>query len=136
MNCLGIDKWSKDHWSLLAYVETRCVDYQGILERSHMRCNENRHALLKGQACGDLKWHDDNSTKTKEDKIKGHDDWAVLDDLEVVGFLEIISLANQRVKITDKGRVVTNLLRRHKSMKGTYQNFDSKTLSGILDGYE
>ena len=132
-----LDKWGKDHWSLLAYIETRCVDYKGILERSHMRCNENKHPLLKGLACGGLKWDEDYSTITKDGRIKEHDDWDVLDDLEVVGFIEIMSLVNQRVQITDKGRAVVNLLREHKSRPDcNFSNFDSKTLSGVLVGDE
>jgi DNA-binding PadR family transcriptional regulator len=32
-----IERWGKDHWSLLAYVETRIVDHGGYLDPRHLR---------------------------------------------------------------------------------------------------
>lgn len=38
--------WGKDHWSTFAYVETRIVDYAGMLDHDHMRTDADRHPLL------------------------------------------------------------------------------------------
>lgn len=57
--------FGKDHWSLLAYVETCCVDGQdgiGTLDRRRLRCNENNHPLLKG-AYSPTGWQPSYSTR-------------------------------------------------------------------------
>lgn len=38
--------WGRDHWSTLAYIETRIVDHSGVPSREHMRCDPKRHPLL------------------------------------------------------------------------------------------
>jgi hypothetical protein len=30
-----IELWGKDHWTTLAYIETRCVDYDGVPNHDH-----------------------------------------------------------------------------------------------------
>lgn len=40
--------WGKDHWSTLAYVETRTVDHKGLLDHDHMRCSPGLHPMLHG----------------------------------------------------------------------------------------
>ena len=113
-----VTKWGKDHWSLLAYVETACVDEQGKLDRRRMRCNENRHPLMTN-----MRWNPDYCTRLKEGKIEGHDDWDCLEDLEVAGFIEIISLINGFVRMTELGMRVATQIRSHKVGGGHFATF-------------
>ncbi len=117
-----LDKWGKDHWSLLAYVETCCVDCTR-LEHNRMRCNENRHPLLKGAAACNMKWENIWSTRLKEGIIQEHDDWDCLNDLEEAGFIEIISMVNGIVEITKKGAEVAHQIRKHKTAGGVFKTF-------------
>lgn len=119
-----MDKWSKDHWGLLAYVETRCVDFKGKLERTHLRCNENKHPLQKGGI--NPPWQTDYSTRLKEGTIEGHDDWDCLEEMEDAGLIEIISMINGFVEITEKGIKVTHRIRKHKIKGGTFSTFIGK----------
>jgi len=48
MRFVPMNEWSKDHFSLLAYVETCCVDGQGILDHDRMRTNIPRHPGMAG----------------------------------------------------------------------------------------
>ena len=38
-----VSQFGKDHWSTFAYIETRCVDRKGRLEKRNMRCDVDRH---------------------------------------------------------------------------------------------
>ena len=102
--------FSKDHWSLMAYIECRCVDDEkgiGLLDRSRMRTNANKHPLL---AANSGSWRKEWSTRLKgffdfDDRqdaekaisagfmLDGHDDWDCLDDLEAAGYVETLNLS-------------------------------------------
>lgn len=47
-----VEKFGKDHWSTFAYIETRCVDYKGVPDRDHMRCDVDRHPGLVNRGSG------------------------------------------------------------------------------------
>jgi len=116
-----IQDWGRDHWGLLAYVETRCVDYEGKLALGHMRCNEAKHPLLK---VINVSWDKTHGTRLKNNKIlQGHDDWDCLEDLEREGFLEILSLVNGVVKLSEKGKEVASEIRKHKIDGGQFGSF-------------
>lgn len=133
-------EFGKDHWSLLAYVETRCVDgVQGLaqLERNRMRCNPKSHPLLAARA----PWKAEYGSRLRgffafpdrADAQKAaaaglllldHDDWDCLDDLQAAGLLEIQSLANPCVQLTARGIAVSASLRAHKMAGGVFANFE------------
>jgi len=116
-----ITKWGKDHWSVLAYVESACVDRGGMLEKRCLRCNEKKHPLLKNSL--NPKWENSCCTRMKEGVIEGHDDWDCLEDLEEMGFIEIISIIKGFVKITEQGKSMVMEIRSHKADGGNYANF-------------
>jgi hypothetical protein len=61
-----IEEWGKDHWSLLGYIECRCVDHQGVPDHSHMRTNAGRHPGLVGAECRGLPpWEPSYGTRLK-----------------------------------------------------------------------
>lgn len=128
-----MERFGKDHWSLLAYVETLVVDQQPI-DRRRMRCNETTHPLLKG-AHTPSGWKPDYGTRLKgyfnaapEQKaslqLPEHDDWDCLEDLEAAGLLEVATLTSGVVRLTPEGRRLANLLREHKEQGGVFATFD------------
>ncbi len=136
------DRFAKDHWSLLAYVETLCVDGKdgmGRIDKTRMRANPERHPL---QALNEFAapWKSAYSTRlagytgfAQRDDVaaataagvmaEGHDDWDCLDDLQAAGLVEIFSLSNGFVKLTKRGMQVVHQLREHKAQGGTFWNF-------------
>lgn len=136
---ITIEQFGKDHWSLLAYVETLCVDATdqiGRIQRNRMRCNPDTHPLLSAG----IKWDTKYSSRLQGasgfnlsnefDKavevgvvIPGHDDWDCLDDLAKNGMVDILSLANCSIKMTGKGMKYSGKLREHKVSGGMYGNF-------------
>lgn len=135
-------RFGKDHWSLLAYVETCCVDGRdgiGTLDRRRLRCNENNHPLYKG-TYSPTGWQPSYSTRLagffdfadRSDTTKavaaglqilGHDDWDCLDDLRSAGYVDILSLANSCVRMTPQGIKVAAMLRKHKATGGMFAGF-------------
>jgi len=124
---INMKDWGKDHWGLLAYVETRAVDHQNQLDHEHMRTNTTTHPLLRNDAYQrdrPKRWESSHSTRLRDGRIlDGHDDWDCLDDLDDAGLVEIISLVNGFVRMTDYGLVIAARLRRHKANGGMYQDF-------------
>lgn len=145
MTATPVEQFGKDHWSTLAYVESCCVDGKdgiGALDRRRMRCNASRHPLLDANG---LPWNDVHSTRLsgffdfadRNDTAKagsagvmliGHDDWDCLDDLEAAGYVEILTLANSAVRLTEEGMRVSGLLRAHKARGGQFAQFKMSEL--------
>lgn len=136
---VNVEKFGKDHWSMLAYVESCCVDSNGslgTLQKSKVRCNSNTHPLLNHNG---FPWKESWGTKLKgynkdhsQDLdnaeangvfLKNHDDWDCLDDLENAGFVEVINLTQGLVKITPKGIKVAAMIREHKAKGGMFSDF-------------
>lgn len=122
-----MEDWGKDHWSTLAYIECRCVDRKGILDYKHIRCNDVDHPELPPEKIYMLgEWHDKYSTRIKDGKqIRGHDDWDCVEDLQAAGLIEIVSMADFQIKMTELGWKITNLLRKHKAAGGIFSNFSA-----------
>jgi len=124
---ISIKDFGKDHWSTFAYIETLCVDSPnsegvGVINGRRMRCDTDRHPLLVGglYSFADEKY----PTRLREGKeLSNHDDWDCLEDLEREGLLEIISLINGFVKLTEKGIKIAGELRGHKARGGTFSTF-------------
>lgn len=140
-----VEKFGKDHWSLLAYAEDRCVHGReglGMLSLSVMSCNGNKRPLMGAM----MPWRDSYSTRLKgffefferHDTAKavaagvqllGHDDWDSLDDLEAAGFLEIISQTQGAVRFTTLGSQAAAALREHKTKGGQMSTFNWQALA-------
>lgn len=126
-----VDKFGKDHWSLLAYVETRVVDYTvssdvGELDRNHLRWNKNKYSLLAGRhSAWDSAWgtHLRSIGKRDPEILSDHDDWDCLQDLEAAGFVEILSMVNAYVCLPPEGYIAAKKLREHKGAGGTFSDF-------------
>lgn len=139
-NAVPIAKWGKDHWSTFAYIETRCVDNEGVPNREHMRCDPKTHPGLTNSANLSLPGpasptrlkgyfvkrtqgigHDIDPTQS----LPGHDDWSCCDDAESAGLMINIGTGiNPVFKLTDLGRQIADQLRLHKSNGGAFATFE------------
>ena len=126
MPATAVTAFAKDHWSLLAYIETRCVEthllYAG-LDKRRMRCNPYRHPLLAHRRDWSPRW---GTRLANGQVLADHDDWDCLDDLEAVGLVEILSLINGFVRLTESGISMCAGLRAHKINGGTFATFGGR----------
>ena len=129
---ISISAFGKDHWALLAYCETRCVDHDGRLDKRQLRCNEHTHPMHAVNT--ETGWKGDYGTRLagvyssgrdgdKAAQIPWHDDWDCLDDLTAAGLIEIVSLANAIISITDRGLARAWGVREHKTTVGHFSNY-------------
>jgi len=126
---INVEQFSKDHWSTLVFVETRCVDNKGILDKDRMRCNMNRHAALRGQQrSSNHKWDGEKLGTILSDGtvLSEHDDWDCLIDMAKVGFVAIIDIDLGIVSLTDRGWKFAHQLRRFIAEGGKYRDFRGK----------
>jgi len=102
--------WGKDHWSTLAYLETRVVDQAGKPDLRHLRCDPRRHpGLGNGQDGGAYPTRLNDGT-TREH----HDDWDCIDDMVAEGLVVWEGTGvNPVFRLTDLGWQVAGQLRRH-----------------------
>ena len=109
----------RDHRSLLLYVEGRCVNNQGVLDLLNLRVNEKKYPLLKiNDGHGFEPWDGSNGTRLDDGRtLKEHDDIDCLDDLANAGLVEIISLVNGFVRITETGHEVAAELRKRRTKR-------------------
>ena len=122
-----IGRFGKDHWSTLAYIETRCVDHDGYPDHRHMRTDTDRHPglgapyLARMVPQGTAKY----PTRLKGgDELHDHDDWDCAYDLEAAGLIEVKGTGIMPwFRITARGRLVVASLRAHKAAGGWYSNF-------------
>ncbi|ELP6118936.1 TPA: hypothetical protein I7730_15895 [Vibrio vulnificus] len=130
MKKVSVSEFAKDHWALLAYVEDLCVNSPkgiGSIDKRRMRCNPNRHPNESAK----YQWKDEYGSRIVGGKVVlGHDDWDCLDELEANGFVEIVSMANLTVKMTDRGNDVTAMVRSHKAAGGNYADFSLQSQMG------
>lgn len=94
-NHITIDRWGKDHWSLLAYVESVCVDGHGEIDLRRMRCDADRHPGYAVRQGFDDNSHKKYSTRLQDGELQDHDDWDCLDDLEAAGLVEDVGFTMQ-----------------------------------------
>jgi hypothetical protein len=117
---ISVENFGKDHWSLLAYIENCNVDHKGFLDKRRLRCNPSTHLIHAHLQSWDIAY----GTILKDRTIlPQHDDWDCIDDLEVNGFIELISNANHIVFLTDKGKVASASLRLFKMNGGRFADF-------------
>ena len=110
----ALARFGRDHKSLLLYIETRCVDNDGKLEKAHLRCNPDRHPAFAHSGG----WDDKNSTRwdAKVERVVGHDDWDCIDDLVAAGLLEWLGTGTHpKFKLTETGWIVAHGLRRERA---------------------
>ncbi|MCP6727382.1 MAG: hypothetical protein KJI69_05235 [Patescibacteria group bacterium] len=125
-----MSKFGKDHWSLLAYCETRIVDYSGVLDMNHLR-GRAPHPTATTR-----KWEKEWGTRLKGFFLDGdkrdetkqltqHDDYDCLVDLKDAGLLEDIgTVISPYASLTTLGKSVCSSLRKHKGDGGYFATFN------------
>jgi hypothetical protein len=101
-----MSRWGKDHWTVLAFLETRAVDYRGMLDHDRMRCDRGRHpvfylakkrVIAMGTDADGARYptrlktpcpREDGAWGTVE--LPGHDDYDCLADMIREGLLEAV----------------------------------------------
>lgn len=138
-----IERFGKDHWALLAYIETCAVDgHQGVaaLDKRRLRCNDQRHPVHAVNRYTIGPWNPEFGTRLSGYfqfegrgsphqaavagvQILAHDDWDCMDDLEAAGLIDVLSEANAAVLITADGSAIAAQLRSHKAQGGAFADF-------------
>ena len=131
---ISMDRWGRDHWSTLAFIETLCVDYGGRLDnqrRRSLRCNPATHPGHGYSADGEVQWRPEYGTRLKgyfENKklqLPCHDDFDCAEDCEVAGLLINLGTGINPVwKLTPRGLELTAKLRAHKANGGSFASFN------------
>jgi len=130
---IQVSEFGRDHWSLLAYIETLCVEGDGSPDLDRMRCNVTRHPGLVGPRSAksdDVHWRPRWATRLKGHaehaprQAVGHDDHDCADDLKAAGFIKVLGTGiAPRYELTQVGAAVAQAIRLHKQSGGTFSNF-------------
>ena len=118
---IKLTDFGRDHWSLLAYIETCCVDSSGQLDQRRLRINE---ANGRGSRSNGTGWEPSFGTQCKTGiPDPNHDDLECLEDLEREGFTKTLSFVNLFIALTDKGIKTVAQIRAHKRNGGQFNTF-------------
>jgi hypothetical protein len=100
-----MNRWGKDHWTTVAYAETRWVDHRGMLDHDQMRCDRQRHPALYAAKRRTTAFGSDadgarHPTRLKTEipgpdgrwgavQLPGHDDYDCVNDAIRAGLIEV-----------------------------------------------
>lgn len=102
-----MERWGKDHWSALAYIETRVTDHGGRLDHRHMRDDGEAYP-----------------TRLANGELRGHDDYECLNDMEVAGLVVARDTGTFPVaSLTALGWAIAGRLREHRGRGRPYRDF-------------
>lgn len=129
-----MEKWGKDHWSTLAYLETVVVDHRGRIDNRKMRTDPRLHREFYSQPPGMSISESGYPTRLKDgEKLEDHDDWSCLEDMVKKGLVRawfcekksdsFFDKSFARVELTEFGWRVAHSLRRHRASGKKYAEF-------------
>jgi hypothetical protein len=110
---VGVERFGKDHYSTLLYIETRAVDHKGMLNHDNMRCDADRHPFL-AQATKRSLAFPPSATKYPSflrggEHLADHDDYDCADDLVAAGMVTVTMPVEDDGEFRDaNGHVVRN----------------------------
>lgn len=90
MNTLPPDLWWRDHWSTLAYVETRLVDKgaYSVMFDPRMRQSRRNYRVLPGNKSHGVPMDEKNGTRLSNNTyLPWHDDWCCVQGMVDAGLL-------------------------------------------------
>ncbi len=85
-------RFGRDHWSTLAYLETRIADHRGTINHNYMRCHSLRHPMMaqaKTQGLGGFDASQFPTWLAGGEELPDHDDYDCVDDLIAAGLLKV-----------------------------------------------
>lgn len=143
MGSVQIEDFGKDHWSLFAYLECRCVDNNGTVNGAHLRHNPAKRPAVVGSDTSGIPfmavgkgWEPSYGTRLKgfwkegggtdpSRQLPDHDDIDCMEDLEAAGLVKDHgSGINPCIRLTKEGSRVAGLLREHKANGGNFAEFE------------
>ena len=131
-HAIPVELFGKEHWSTFAYIETRCVDYDGVPNNNHMRTDPDLHPGLVGAKIAPLMTANPTKFPTRLNdgtEVYDHDDWSCAEDLEAAGLLKWKGTGmNPVFVLTDKGKAVAARLRAHRSDGGVFHTFKAGSI--------
>lgn len=129
-NCqqVRVESFGRDHWSVLAYIETRIVDNEGVPDFNHMRTSATRHPMFLGSGqrllVANGGYAEYPTTLKGGELLPNHDDWDCAEDLESAGFIKNCGTGlNPQFMLTKIGKAIVSKLRQHKGDGGTFSSF-------------
>ena len=114
--------WGKEHWSVLGYVESVCVNYKGKPDLRRVYANRTRHpGLFVNRGAPDTEY----PVRLKNGiEVHNRDEWDCIYDMEAIGMIELLGTGIHPVfKMLPLGEIVVAELRKHKAAGGTWANF-------------
>ena len=129
---ISIDRWGKDHWSTLAYLETCAVDNRGLIDNRRMRTHPRLHRELVGITFGEIQDGSQYPTRLREGELEKHDDWSCLEDMVANKLCRAFFREKydrpfggneSRVEFTELGLKVAAELRAYKASGGKFSDF-------------
>lgn len=130
---ISIDRWGSDHWSTLAYLETRIVDHRGVPHLDHMRVDMDIHPQFDNQGS---RFDSKKRCPTRLNDgttVEKHDDWSCAEDMEREGLLEWNGTGiNPVFSLTEKGWQIAMALRRHRASGGQYKDFRASKVRYLM----
>lgn len=104
-----MERWGKDHWSLLGYLYTLAMDGKHEVDERRMRGDGAAYPtrLRHGEEARD------------------HDDWNCMEDLEAAGLINFISRVNGFFAFEERGLKLAAKLAQHKARGGSFSDFMS-----------
>lgn len=136
------DRWGKDHWSTLAYIETRIVDYGSYTigidtrmraTRRTFRLMYEARAFMNSAAervaesgTGRTVSGINGSVLNDGAVVAHHDDYSCLEDFAAAGLLSVTSeqfAFGANFTLSELGWAVSHQLRRWKARGGNFASF-------------
>lgn len=121
-----VELFGKDHWSTLAYIETKLVDGGGYSVRFDPRMRQNRRHFrhLSGNKQNGVPMDVNAGSRLADGTfIKGHDDWQCVQDMLHIGWFKGTDGdwdAGMPLKLTPLGVVAAAAVREHKMSGGNF----------------
>lgn len=135
-----MNKWGKDHWSTLAYIETVMVEVQGFQVGFDARMRQKRRTFrVMHEQCPQPKRPSRGgmgipmepkygSRLNDGTSLEGHDDWDCVQDMAVEGLFTVGVEGVEpgaTLQFSEKGLNLAQALRKHKIGGGVFGNFQS-----------
>lgn len=127
------EKWGRDHWSTLAYMETVMVEkgHFPVAFDCRMRQNRRHFRIMPGKRTGlaerALAMCPEYGSRLNDGRyIPGHDDWNCIQDMANEGLFATKGDSvepGKELRLSQKGQEIVAELRRHKMSGGTFSNF-------------
>ena len=131
----SLEEFGQDHFSLLMYVEVRCVDHRGKLDMRHLAVNTDRHPFVIRHDLQMMPENDKIEIRLADGKIaKDYDEVDCLEDLEHHGIvLNKGTDLNRIYEMTDFGFRIAHDLRRWKACgrKIAHYKYEEKRISYV-----